>query len=497
MKRRMRFSGLWLAVMLFVSVVLAGCSGGGSGVRADAELEGHYIAVVGEMMGIALVGDDLSGFSFDLESGGKGKIAVDGESHGIKWQNDDSTVTITVDKTDIVGTRTTDAFTVENMLDMGMNLTFAKEGSEAAKPDAYLPEKDKFMLGDWQSDSVGDVLGNPVEGMADDALQMTFTGDYQVKVTLSGEDKGTYKWSNLSSWGNVDDESFKLSWDIQEDGLEVTYNNAEGYYVFHCPKDGASSSGAGASASGAAEAAAGGAEAAAGAAAGAAEAADGQEAETEDPIAAELAAKKDGAGESAEGSGSAGEETPDVIVTMPEVNKKAGSGPRYDYWNGDWYGFWYAESGTGDYEGFDEIAWDCCAKIEVYEDDTARIWVWDGDGSLQYPLSIVDMSLGGGLTEAGTLKSEEGKFWLEEINVHHADWMADPGASDVSDFDHMIAIEGGEYEDENGGFKYTIYLRPWGMDWSDVKAKDDWYMPANYDSWYVGIKDKKMPEKMN
>ena len=77
------------------------------------------------------------------------------------------------------------------------------------------------------------------------------------------------------------------------------------------------------------------------------------------------------------------------------------------------------------------------------------------------------------------------------------DWMADPGASDVSDFDHMIAIEGGEYEDENGGFKYTIYLRPWGMDWSDVKAKDDWYMPANYDSWYVGIKDKKMPEKMN
>ena len=70
-----------------------------------------------------------------------------------------------------------------------------------------------------------------------------------------------------------------------------------------------------------------------------------------------------------------------------------------------------------------------------------------------------------GITEAGTLKSEEGKFWLEEINVHHADWMADPGASEVSDFDHMIAIEGGKYEDEAGDFRYTIYLRPWGMDW--------------------------------
>ena len=480
--KRMRFSALWLAVMLFAATLLSAC-GGGSSVRADAELEGHYIAVVGEMMGMALTGDDLSGFAFDLESGGKGTITVDGESHGIKWQNDDSTVTITVDKTDIVGTRKTDAFTMENMLDMGMDLTFAKEGTEAAKPDAYIPEKDKFMLGDWQSDGVADVLGNPVEDMADDALQLTFTGDYQVKVTLNGEDKGTYKWSNLSSWGNVDDDSFKLSWDIQEDGLEVTYNNAEGYYVFHCPKDGASGGSSG------------GADAAGAAAAGAA-AADGQEAETEDPIEAELAAQKESAGSGESSSGNAGEEAPDVIVTMPEVNKKAGSGPRYDYWNGDWYGFWYAEGGTGDYEGFDSKAWDCCAKIEVYEDDTARLTLWDSDGSLQYPLAIVDMSLSGGLTEAGTLKSEEGKFWLEEINVHHADWMADPGASEVSDFDHMIAIEGGKYEDEAGDFRYTIYLRPWGMDWSDVKKEDDWYLPTSYDSWYVGIKDQKMPDKM-
>ena len=106
------------------------------------------------------------------------------------------------------------------------------------------------------------------------------------------------------------------------------------------------------------------------------------------------------------------------------------------------------------------------------------------------------MSLGAGLTEAGTLKSEEGKFWYSEINVKHADWMADPGASDVSQFDHMICLEGGEYEDQDGSFKYYIYLRPWGMDWSDVKAEDDWYMPSNYDSWYVNVKDQDMPDSI-
>lgn len=71
-------------------------------------------------------------------------MKISGESHNIKWSSEESTVTLKIDGVDVVGEVGEDTLTFEGFLEeeigMSMDLTFAKEGSDAAKPENYLPE---------------------------------------------------------------------------------------------------------------------------------------------------------------------------------------------------------------------------------------------------------------------------------------------------------------------------------------------------------------------
>ncbi len=453
---------LWTAAALVLAFVLTACSGG-SKVRADQELEGKYIAVMGEMFGVALTGEELDGFSFELESGGKGKVVIDGDSHSIKWKNDDETVTITVDKEDMTAQRGKDSFVMKDMLGMGMDLTFAKEGTAAADPAQYLPEEEKKLLGDWQSVSVTDILGDPIDPseMAPDALALSFRGDHTGDASVEGKSFTGMKWSLLGSFGSFDTEDVKISWEPEDDGISVDYVNADGtYYTFFCTKGGVPSAGAKAAAP-------------------ASPATQAAQAEKETKAAAETEAKQETKAETQEAGTS-------KTVTA--------TGDYAPYWCTDWYGWWQMESCDGEYESLEGQWWDTCATIYVYDDDTGRVVLWDEDGSSSEEFCVCDVSFGPGTTSAGCMKSESGTFW-GDCEIGHADWLVDPGASEVSDFDHMIAIEG-RYEDETGGFLYYIYLRPWGMDWEDVREYDESLLPGFYDNWYVGKMNGFMPKKI-
>ena len=222
---------------LLMIVCLCACGGGGSGGRTDAKLEGRYIAVTGEMLGVTMSGEDMEGFSVELQSGGKALLEIDGDSSNVKWKCDDETITLMVEGKELVAQRGVDSFVMEDMLGMGMDITFAKEGTDAAAPEQYLPEADRFMLGAWKSTAVTDVLEEPVDTIAADALQLEFTDDHQVQVTLGGEDLGVYKWSLLGDWGCLDDaDDLSLSWDILDDGIMVDYSAGDDYFVFQCEK---------------------------------------------------------------------------------------------------------------------------------------------------------------------------------------------------------------------------------------------------------------------
>lgn len=225
-----KFIAFILAGIMGLSVV--SCGGG----RADDKYVGEWISVAGTALGMTLTGDDISGFAFDLKAGGKGTMTVEGEKAKLKWTNDDAAITIKVQGEELVATIKEDTFVLENIFDTGMDVTFAKKGSEAANPENFLAENEKNMIGTWASNKVTNVLGDDVSGaVAPDALKMTFKGDHTVDIEFRGEKLETQTWSMLDSWGSLSDSEYDFTWDLEGEELKVTYNGEE-YWIFTCSK---------------------------------------------------------------------------------------------------------------------------------------------------------------------------------------------------------------------------------------------------------------------
>lgn len=168
-----------------------------------------------------------------------------------------------------------------------------------------------------------------------------------------------------------------------------------------------------------------------------------------------------------------------------------------DFWAGDWYGWWIMTECHGKYESNENDWWDCCAKITVTTDNKGHIDIWDEDGSKSERLCSSDISLSSGTTSAGAMMSETGTF--SDAAINHADWIVDPGA-DLMDYNHMITIDAKYTEPGNSDnyFEYTIYMRPWGMKWDDVEAKEPSLLPYYYSNWYLPLlqSGSSMPDKI-
>lgn len=226
-----------ISLILIISLLaglLTGCGGGG---RADEKYVGKWISVAGEAFGVTLTGEDMEGYALELKKDGKATLIFNNESQSAKWTNDDTSITLKTGGTEIAGTLGEDLIIFDDMLGSGMKVTFAKEGTDATKPENYLPESEKKMLGTWQSHSVTDILGDPVDELNGDELKMVFSADHTVQIILGGEDTFTTKWSLLGdSWGSVDDENIDISWDVTDEGISVNYSPGDDYYIFMCKK---------------------------------------------------------------------------------------------------------------------------------------------------------------------------------------------------------------------------------------------------------------------
>ena len=196
------------------------------------------------------------------------------------------------------------------------------------------------------------------------------------------------------------------------------------------------------------------------------------------------------------GEGSA----PDVTVSGGEASSGNHDDPMLNFWEGDWYGWWVVWYGDGTFASWEDSAWDAYAHIEVNDDYTGTVTLWEVDSSREDPIAVVDVSFRSGVSEYGCMVSESG--WFMDCEVGHADWNLDVGSSMVRMFDKMIAIDSYYYEPENedNNFNYVFILRPWGMDWEDVRGVDaegTYYsdmMPVEYDSWYLPLINKGVAE---
>lgn len=162
----------------------------------------------------------------------------------------------------------------------------------------------------------------------------------------------------------------------------------------------------------------------------------------------------------------------------------------YDWWNGDWYGWWLMTGCWGYYEGMDGEWWDICATIDIGEDGVGTVTFWDEDYTKSEPMASAAVSLDeAGTGEFGTLMSEGG--WFTDIALEHADWIVDPG---LVDYPNLIHING-YYENGDDEYTYDIYLRPWGTYWDDV---DETELPAYYNDWYLPLIEsgESMPDSI-
>lgn len=123
-----------------------------------------------------------------------------------------------------------------------------------------------------------------------------------------------------------------------------------------------------------------------------------------------------------------------------------------DFWNGDWYGWWMVTGGCyGAYEDLLGSWWDACGVIDIGDDYTGTIDVWDDAGDRNSLICSVDVSLNSsGVGEYGTVMSEDGLFIKDEV----------------------------------GEFDYVICLRPWGVSWDDMDSED---LPYSYEDWYLPL----------
>ena len=157
--------------------------------------------------------------------------------------------------------------------------------------------------------------------------------------------------------------------------------------------------------------------------------------------------------------------------------------PAQKQYNGDWYGWWVIDYADGIYAGQAGSWWDLCANVSLYESDTGMITLWDQDYSRSNPLGEVELMA----DEGGVLYSGEGYFGA--ATVGQGDWCIDPESHGTED---MMVIQG-YYETEEGGFVYTAYLRPWGVDWEEIAQK-----PYHYEDWYLPLimSEQSMPDSI-
>ena len=122
------FPAAILAVLAMIGIVFFAARGGTRAAGKDSTL-GVYRATLVEMYGIQLDPDDIyeQGFSIELKDKGVCEINADGEKGKGNWSIEGDLVTIDDGHSTITGKLSGDVLKLENMLDMGLDMTLEKQ----------------------------------------------------------------------------------------------------------------------------------------------------------------------------------------------------------------------------------------------------------------------------------------------------------------------------------------------------------------------------------
>ena len=139
--------GAVLVFVLLIVLLIRGCTGAVKDAF-DPNL-GVYNATTAEMFGMEMDVTDVweGGVSIELKAKDKCVFTIDGEQYNIKWTLDGSDIRIKGKGLDCEGTLNRGVLVLQDVMDMGVNLTFQKEGGFS----------DNMLDGDGMTSSDGEI----------------------------------------------------------------------------------------------------------------------------------------------------------------------------------------------------------------------------------------------------------------------------------------------------------------------------------------------------
>lgn len=216
-----------LALIMLVSFTACG----GKSSKSDDPNVGMWKAVAASMMDMTMDVSEVfdEGASLELKENEKFELIMDGERANGKWEYNDGVLTLTGDGLDLNGTIESDILTLTNMLDMGLDLMFEKEGSNAF---ASLPKASDdagyYILEEATED------GEIVTG--DELREMGY--DYYVLLNDDGtavcqtDNIATGTWENgMLDLYNDEGDSETLDYKIEGDELTIVWDTLTLVYL--------------------------------------------------------------------------------------------------------------------------------------------------------------------------------------------------------------------------------------------------------------------------
>ncbi len=127
--------GLVLAGIILIVAIIMVISSLFSGAKDDANL-GIWNAVEFNAMGVTLTPSEYgSEVALELKSGGNCTLVIDGDGYDAKWELEGTDFIVSDGSDEFVGTLANGELKLINLLNMGIDITFMKDGAPAPRPE--------------------------------------------------------------------------------------------------------------------------------------------------------------------------------------------------------------------------------------------------------------------------------------------------------------------------------------------------------------------------
>ncbi|MBR6451777.1 MAG: hypothetical protein IKS87_03660 [Lachnospiraceae bacterium] len=159
-----------------------------------------------------------------------------------------------------------------------------------------------------------------------------------------------------------------------------------------------------------------------------------------------------------------------------------------EFFAGDWYGWWTLEAKVDDWKELEGIQYDIMGTIDMNDDGTGVLTLWDGGSSYNNPIAKVNVSVEDYMPGYNSLVSNDG-FFLDST-LGEGDWHILGNLGGISNY---MVIES-EYTNSTGvhTMDYVMHLKKWGDKWEDFPTT-----PPQFD-WYINLVEngESMPDNM-